>query len=366
MKNICIILFAVLYHSAANILFAQEPPSFGAAPYQTFVPWSLNTDYVGSRAFVYGYTGSGNQYQLYKHFLANTSTTAVGSTSTYSYPGGATVMTSTNTLYVVELSSPFTLYTVDTTTGTRTTIANLTGISFTNVTGLTWNPQNSTMYGLYSNLSQSGIFTINITTGACTAIGSPSATCAGGISLSSSRTGTLFVIDIVADNLYKVNKSTGAFSLVGSLGIPTNYGQDAQFDMNPSQGLSDNKLYWASYTTIPELRIIDTTNGTSTVIGTYAWQAYTIGIFGKNPTSTNDLNNAQVSIFPNPSSSIFNIEANNIETYKVMNVAGQVISDVVVNNNNAKIDVSSYDAGVYIVQVKTHEGLITRKITVTK
>lgn len=348
MKKIITMFFAAtLLVLVANFASAQiDAVSLGAAPVQTFVPWTADgIDYTGSRAFVYDGAGP---FQLKKSSLANTTLTNVGSTVTFGFPGAATVRTSNNVLYAVDQSAPYTLYTVDTTTGVRTTVANLTGVTFSNLTGITWDPAHSIMYGVYTTITQSGIFSINTTTGVCTAIGTASATCAGAISISSSKTGTLFVVDIVADNLYRVNRTTGVFTLVGPLGVNANYGQDAQFDMNPSSGLNDNRLYWASYNTGPQLRYFDTTTGSSTLVGSYAGQVATIGIFGKF-VGVNEVKDVNVNVYPNPATTVVNIEANNIETYKVMNVAGQVIDEVVVNNNNAQINVSNYDAGVYIV-----------------
>jgi hypothetical protein len=368
MKKIVTMFFAmILLVLIANFVSAQSDVSLGAATgAPVLAPWTGDgPDFAGSRAFVYNGAGP---FQLNKQSLANTNLTPIGSTVTFGFPAAATVRTSDNVLFVVDQAAPFTLYTVDTTTGVRTTVANCTGVTFSNLTGITWDPAHSIMYGVYSNLSTSGIFSVNLTTGVCTPIGTASATCAGGISISSSRTGTLFVVDIVGDNLYKVNRTTGVFTLVGPLGVTANYGQDAQFDMNPGSGLGDNVLYWAGcgWSGVgSELRRLDTTNASSTVIGGYPAQATTLGIFGKS-VGVKEVKNVNINVYPNPANTVVNIEANNIQTYKVMNVAGQVISEVVVNNNNAQIDVSNYDAGVYVVQVKTNSGLITKKITVTK
>jgi hypothetical protein len=143
----------------------------------------------------------------------------------------------------------------------------MTGVPQANFTGMTWD--GTTMYGVSSSISVSQIFTINMTTGVCTPIGAPTATCAGAILLAGRNLvgAGLFSVDIVLDNLYRWNKTTGAVTLVGPLGGNANFGQDGQFDN------SDGKLYWMSYITGPALRTIDTVTGGGVQLCTYLAQA---------------------------------------------------------------------------------------------
>jgi hypothetical protein len=115
----------------------------------------------------------------------------------------------------------------------------------------------TTVYGVSTSITQSQIFTVNMTTGVCTPIGTPSAVCAGAIALLGRQGAnySLFAWDIVADNLYKFNKTTGVATLVGPLGANTNFGQDGCVDPN------DNTFYAMDYSIGPELRKIDTTTG---------------------------------------------------------------------------------------------------------
>jgi hypothetical protein len=119
-----------------------------------------------------------------------------------------------------------------------------------------------------------------MTTGVCTPIGTASAVCAGGITLLG-RPGaqySLFALDIVADNLYKVNKTTGVFTLVGPLGANLNFGQDGGVDPN------DNTFYGMVYATGPELRKVDTTTGAlGPILCTYTAQA--TGMACKGPSA---------------------------------------------------------------------------------
>lgn len=144
-----------------------------------------------------------------------------------------------------------------------------------NYTGMCWD--GTTMYGVSTSVTQSQIHTVNMTTGACTPIGTPSSTCAGAISLMGVRNAanSLFVLDIVADNSYKVNKTSGAFTLVGSLTQLINFGQDGGVDPN------DNKFYCMAYTTASQLRVLDTTTGAlGPILCSYTAQATGIALMG--------------------------------------------------------------------------------------
>jgi photosystem II stability/assembly factor-like uncharacterized protein len=252
--------------------YAQDnsQTSVGPAPYSTIKSEQSPLDNpfsATSRGFVY--ISGTSSHQFNKQFMGNVTVTPIGSPFTTAGWVGATARnTNTGVIYTNNQSSPFQIWSIDTTTGAATLIVSCTGIPHANFTGMVWDHTTNTMYGLSSDLTTSAIFTINMSTGVCTPVGSSSATCAGGIGLYCAPNGTLFTNDIVGDNLYKWNKTTGAATLVGSLGYLANYGQDGSFD------LSDGKLYLASAGTDGNiLRICDTTTGSaSTVIGTYAGQ----------------------------------------------------------------------------------------------
>jgi hypothetical protein len=185
--------------------------------------------------------------------MENCTITNIGAPVPITFPGG--LVYRNGIVYTYNQSSPYQLWSVDTVTGGNSLLFNMTGVPQANLTGMLWD--GTTMYGLSTSISQSQIFTINMSTGACTPLGTPSATCAGGIMLLG-RLGTgssMYALDIVADNSYRVNKTTGAFTLLGPLGQNINFGQDGSVDPN------DNTIYVACYSTGPELRKWDTTSG---------------------------------------------------------------------------------------------------------
>ncbi len=281
-----IILFAVIAVLSYGLnLFAQDAPtSVGPAPVVDVQsnnnqnPVSLLN--VNSRGFVH--ISGTSSHQMNKQFMGNVTVTPIGSPFTTAGWIGATARHTNGTIYVCNQAAPFQIWTLDTTSGAATLVTSCTGLPQTNFTGMTWDHTTNTMYGLSSSLTVSQIFTINLTTGVCTPIGSASAVCLGGISLVTAPNGTLFTHDIVGNNLYKWNKTTGVATLVGALGFDANFGQDAAFD------LSDGMLYLASAGPGNILRVCDTTTGSATtVIGTYAGQPSCLSIvpFATAPTT---------------------------------------------------------------------------------
>jgi photosystem II stability/assembly factor-like uncharacterized protein len=270
MKKVFSFFVLIVFLGIGLNIFAQDSHnSMGPAPEGIKLPVSISNDNVtnvNSRGFVYLSTTT---HQMAKQFMGNTTLTNIGAPQTYGFPGAFARHTN-GTIYCNDQLSPFGLYTIDTTTGAKTLVVNITGITLTNLTGITWD--GTQMWGVQSNITQSQIGTINMTSGVFTPVGSPTAVCAGAIMVNAAPNGTLFSVDIVADNLYKWNKTTGIPTIVGALGVNANYGQDGHFDMG------DGKYFWAAYTTGPELRIIDTTTGASTVVGAYTGQMSCLAI----------------------------------------------------------------------------------------
>ena len=75
--------------------------------------------------------------------------------------------------------------------------------------------------------------------------------------------------------------------------------------------------------------------------------------------------NESLSIYPNPTNGKLNIEANNIVEIEVINIVGQSVAAYIVNSDSCEIDMSNLNAGMYFVNVKTGNGIITKKIILT-
>lgn len=74
-------------------------------------------------------------------------------------------------------------------------------------------------------------------------------------------------------------------------------------------------------------------------------------------------NNQKVQVYPNPVVNMLNLSIPSdieVQNIAVINVAGQLVKSL--NGKNQSIDLSSLQAGMYIVQVKTNQGLQYHKI----
>ena len=151
------------------------------------------------------------------------------------------------------------LYMVDTATGAATSIG---PIGFA-VTGLAVDPNSGTLYGSTSMLSPNSpnsIITINKTTGAGTLVGAVGISGEEVADLTFDAAGTLYGwTEIFTDDLVTINTSTGAATQVGNSGIFT-FGS----------GLADvgGTLFYSGDGVTGDLRTVDKATGLTTVVAT--------------------------------------------------------------------------------------------------
>ena len=167
------------------------------------------------------------------------------------------------------------LATIATATGAVTVIGSSLPRSGESWTGLTAAVDGT----LYASSTQCGtrstLYTVNPSTGATTEVGQiTNGACIIDIAITPS--GDIYGVDIASDSLIRINRNTGAGTVVGPLGIDANYAQGMDYD--EINGI----LYWAAYNNTAsqgELRVINTTTGASTLIGAFPGGAE-IGAFG--------------------------------------------------------------------------------------
>ena len=71
-------------------------------------------------------------------------------------------------------------------------------------------------------------------------------------------------------------------------------------------------------------------------------------------------------VYPNPAKDILNITAENMNRITISNVLGQVVYDRNVNSDNEIINMSQYEAGIYMVRIATENGVAVKRISVAK
>ncbi len=82
-------------------------------------------------------------------------------------------------------------------------------------------------------------------------------------------------------------------------------------------------------------------------------------------TSVAEVNENNISLYPNPTDGIVNIESTGTMTISVMNMLGQKVFETTATDN-ANIDLSGFESGIYMVRIETENGIKTEKVNVRK
>ena len=78
--------------------------------------------------------------------------------------------------------------------------------------------------------------------------------------------------------------------------------------------------------------------------------------------------NPAISLFPNPVSAQLNINAfeSNIKHVVMYDIMGKEIRRYFVNDNKTTLDVSALHSGLYVLKIKTKEGLLIQKVQILR
>ena len=84
----------------------------------------------------------------------------------------------------------------------------------------------------------------------------------------------------------------------------------------------------------------------------------------KQAVSIPSTNYEAISIYPNPTNGIINLEFadNNVQQIKISDLTGKTIIEKVNIQQNETIDLSSYESGIYIIKIQTDNKIFTTKI----
>ncbi|MBE9480327.1 MAG: T9SS type A sorting domain-containing protein [Bacteroidetes bacterium] len=75
--------------------------------------------------------------------------------------------------------------------------------------------------------------------------------------------------------------------------------------------------------------------------------------------------NEAVLIYPNPATDFINISSTSeINSVKLINYIGQTIHNKIVKNQKVRINTADYNAGIYFLQIKTNNTLVTKQIII--
>ncbi len=82
-------------------------------------------------------------------------------------------------------------------------------------------------------------------------------------------------------------------------------------------------------------------------------------------TSVAEVSENNVSLYPNPTDGMVNIESTGTMTISVMNMLGQKVIETTATDN-ANIDLSGFESGIYMVRIETANGTKTEKVSVKR
>jgi len=242
-----------------NLPGIHEPKSIGRAQQPARVDPTTHPDLVVASVPAFG-------DNLFGPTIVNWPDVTVPDTWNNIGPAGGTFYTGDfrfgdfSTLYVLD-NATNNLATVDTTSGAMTVIGPTTPSGSDSWSGLTA-ALDGTMYASGTTCSASNLYTVDPGTGTTTLVG-PITNGACVIDIAINAAGDLYGVDLISASLLKIDTSTGAGTVIGSLGVSPNYAQGLDFDE------VTGTLYWASYVGGGALRTIDTTTGASTLIGSF-------------------------------------------------------------------------------------------------
>lgn len=80
-----------------------------------------------------------------------------------------------------------------------------------------------------------------------------------------------------------------------------------------------------------------------------------------------DIGNSDVCVYPIPASSVVNVNAtSNISNVEIYSISGLKIRDFFVGGTTAIINTESMSNGIYLIKVKTENGIVTKKFSVIR
>jgi hypothetical protein len=81
----------------------------------------------------------------------------------------------------------------------------------------------------------------------------------------------------------------------------------------------------------------------------------------------NELTETWVTVFPNPASSVINVNSNSeIRKIELVNMLGALVLSQEMNVVNTSLDVSSFNKGLYFLRMHTADGVVVKKLHIIK
>ena len=96
---------------------------------------------------------------------------------------------------------------------------------------------------------------------------------------------------------------------------------------------------------------------------------YVLGVWDEEHAFINENNSSSnINIYPNPAKDFIKLSANSclISAVRVYNCSGILIDEIETNSNDIEINTSEYSDGVYLIEITTDHGKITKEFAKTR
>ena len=280
---------------------------------------------------------------------------------------------------------------IDTVTGVKTFITQISGKLPGHVwSGLTWDASTNRLYASSALNSQpytSALYTLNSITGVASLIGTifPDKLV---VDIASSNGGDLYGYEIITSNIFRINKNTGAGTIIGNAGFAGNYAQGMDFDpVSDSLYLASCRIVSQSpFQVISELRSVNLTTGLSSIVQTIGAGVNTaeidaFTITGNPVTSISENENLSAEAYtlsqnyPNPfnPSTVINyslLKSENVKL-KIYNMLGVEVMELVnarqyAGSHRVEFNGTNLAGGVYFYTLSAGEFTQTKKMMLVK
>ncbi len=224
-------------------------------------------------------------------------------------------------------------------------------------TGMAWDWENNKMYmTCVDNLGTAHFGTIDLSTYTFSEISTRSSCKI--IAIDMANDGFIYGPTLDSDKLYKIDPVTGAFSVVGSVGVNLNYGQDVSFD------LKTNIFYTIAVNQSGNIVFGNYNLNTGHLQQTMDIDNHmiTFAITKKGgPDAIAKLNTINMSVSPNPNKGVFKVEAQGVFDIEIVDITGKTVYTGIIQDI-ANINIANVKAGVYILRLRNAEGVGLYKI----
>jgi hypothetical protein len=163
-----------------------------------------------------------------------------------------------------------------------------------------------------------------------------------------------------SSSFLSINKQTGEATRIGYLGDTISFIQDIGYDRNA------DKIYGTLYMGNGNggLYEINRETGVATLIETFPYEITLCAIPKhkgiNNIVSFNGINH--ISVYPNPTTGIFNIYSNQNYFAEVIDMTGRIINQTQMFNKFGTIDLTNQKDGVYIIKLTNNKRTYTYKV----